>query len=520
VFDPDDILDRPPNPDKYRALHDWLYRRLGLSLAVEPVCPGHSSPYQILHHKYKHKPRSSIVHGPRGGGKSMMSGIFAHLRCRFNPHYKVKILGGSKQQSAQVYEAIDDIVYQGIGPDDGDPRPIDALLKEKAIYKNGSSVTMLAASSKSARGPHAPHLILDEVEEQNADVMQGAIGIVQEYRERGFPPIVEMLSTWHKVGGLMEKKMESAREHGTPVFKFCIFEVMEKCPTRISGPKLENCPSCPIYKHCHADRFNDKRAWPRAKRSNGHLTLETILQKVEFVSERAFEADYLCLGPRVEGVWYPNYHDELNVCAIRGEYNPKYDVHVSIDYGVCTGATFFQVKKSVRDGRHVEDVAVFADYYAESRTAEENAGAIREIARTRCRDRMDRITMDSASKSREGVGTTGRAEYYKAGLQDLKFWPKVRNKVDSLAIVDSFIKTASGSRHLFVHPRCKMTRQALLQYRRAKVGGVWLDHPQDPQHPEEEMVDALSGGLNTAYPHGRVPIYNRNAIWTPAHSVG
>jgi hypothetical protein len=109
VFDPDDILDRPPNPDKYRALHDWLYRRLGLSLAVEPVCPGHSSPYQILHHKYKHKPRSSIVHGPRGGGKSMMSGIFAHLRCRFNPHYKVKILGGSKQQSAQVYEAIDDI---------------------------------------------------------------------------------------------------------------------------------------------------------------------------------------------------------------------------------------------------------------------------------------------------------------------------------------------------------------------------------------------------------------------------
>jgi hypothetical protein len=43
VFDPDDILDRPPNPDKYRALHDWLYRRLGLSLAVEPVCPGHSS---------------------------------------------------------------------------------------------------------------------------------------------------------------------------------------------------------------------------------------------------------------------------------------------------------------------------------------------------------------------------------------------------------------------------------------------------------------------------------------------
>jgi hypothetical protein len=513
--DVDRLLERPPNPDKFRSAWDWLYLKLGLRLAVDPVCPGHVSPYQIFHYKYKYNPSTSIVHGPRGGGKSMMAGVGAHLRCRMNPRYKVKILGGSKQQSGQVYEAIHDHIYES-DSGDGDRQAIDKLLKETAIYKNGSSITMLAASPKAARGPHAPHLILDEVEEQNADVMQGAVGIVQEYRERGFKPIIEMLSTWHKVGGLMEKKMETAQERGTPVFQFCIFEVMERCPDSYSGRNLENCPSCPIHRHCWADKLDNPKAMPRAKKSNGHYTLETVLQKMDAVSERQFEADYLCKGPRVEGIWYPNYDDQLNVDPIRGEFDPRFKVHVSADYGVCTGAVFFQIKKYFQGDKLVEDLCVFADYWAESRTAGENAGAIREIAHQFSNDRMDRTMMDSAAKSREGVGTTGREQYYLAGFQDIEFWPKVRNKVDSLEILNSFIKSASGQRHLFVHPRCKMMRRSLQQYRRASKGGVWFDHPADPQHPEEELIDALTGGLNTLYPQGRVRRTNRHAIWTPS----
>lgn len=515
-FDANRLLDRRPDPDNFRSLWDWLMLKIRMRLAIHPTCTGHHSPYQILQYKYKHKPATSIVHGPRGGGKSMMAALFAHLNCRWQPRYRVKILGGSKQQSAQVYEALGNHVVAGR---DGfnDAGPVKSLMAEKAVYHNGSSISMLAASTRSARGPHSPHLILDEVEEQNPDVMDGAIGIVQEYPEEGFSPIIEMLSTYHKIGGLMDKKLEQARQNETPIFKFCIFEVMERCPDSFSGRHYENCPQCPLFAPCWADRLNDRRALPRAKRAGGHYTLKTVLQKMANVSPRVFEADYLCMGPRSDGVWFVNYSDTANVCPDRGEYDPRFRVHVPIDYGVHTCGVFFQIKKFIRNGMPEEDVAIFAEHYAESLTPAENAERIRAVADRFCGGRMDRMSMDSAANGREPVGTTGRNEYYRAGFHKVKPWAKVKSRKDNLEIIDTFVKTADGRRHLFVHPRCTGMRRAFMQYARARVAGVWTDDPKDPQHPEEEYIDALAGGLNAHYPLGREPAYNRGAVWLPGN---
>jgi hypothetical protein len=494
------VFEKPPDPDDYPALWRWLYMRLGLKLAVKPVCPGHTSPYDMFWYKYKFNPHTSIVHGPRGGGKSMMAGIGAHLKCRWNPGYRVKILGGSKQQSAQVYEAMADVVAPVEGRSDG---PIDRLNKESATYHNGSEIKILAASQRSVRGPHGPHLIADEVDEQDPALLSAAVGMVQEYRDKGFPPIVEYTSTWHNVGGNMDAKIHSADATKTPLFTFCIFEVMERCPDEFSGENLENCPACPIFAHCWADRLDDRRKPPRAKLSTGHYTLQTVLNKVYNISPREFEADYLCLGPKVEGAWFRNYHDALNVDAERGEYDPAAKVHISIDYGVCTGAVFFQVRNRRVDGRMVEDVCVFAEYYGEGLTAGENARAVREIAWKHCQGRIENVTMDSAARSREGAGTTGLAEWHNAGFTKIKTWPKVKNKKEDLEIIDTFVLTAAGTRHLFVHPRCVGLRGALQQYRRAKVGPVWTEDPKSEQHPWEEYVDAMAGGLHVLYPLGR-----------------
>ncbi len=512
------LLELRPDPEHYRSLWDWLVLKLRLKLAIHPTCREHQSPYQIIQYKFKHKPATSIVHGPRGGGKSMAAALLSHVNCRWSDGYRVKILGGSKQQSAQVYEALADHVMAGNKGHD-DKAPIQKLMRETALYKNGSSISILAASSRSARGPHAPHLILDEVEEQDPDVMAGAVGIVQEYAEKGFKPMIEMLSTYHKIGGLMDQKMEQARDNNTPIFKFCIFEVMERCPDEFSGPRLENCPQCPLFAPCWADKLNDKNLRPKAKQSNGHYTLATVLQKMSNVSPRVFDADYLCLGPRAEGTWFVNYSDTENVDAALAEYDPRFPVHVPIDYGVRTGAVFFQVKKVFRDGVLEEDVCIFADYFGESKTPAENAMALRGVALEYCNGNMQRISMDSAANTRTPVGVTGRNEYYIAGFHKVTPWAKVRSRKNNLDIIDTFVKTADGRRHLFVHPRCTGTRRAFMQYRRAKVGGVWLDEPQDPQHPEEEYIDSLAGGLNVVYPHGRQPASNRAAVWLPGNQA-
>jgi hypothetical protein len=90
------------------------------------------------------------------------------------------------------------------------------------------------------------------------------------------------------------------------------------------------------------------------------------------------------------------------------------------------------------------------------------------------------------------------------GLRPLRRWP-VGSVADGLALVESFVQPADGRARLLIHPRCEATARGLGNYRRARRGGQWQDYPEDPQHPHEDMVDALRGGLRTCFPDGRTP---------------
>jgi hypothetical protein len=41
--------------------------------------------------------------------------------------------------------------------------------------------------------------------------------------------------------------------------------------------------------------------------------------------------------------------------------------------------------------------------------------------------------------------------------------------------------------------------------RRQSSSGEWLDEPVDPQHPHEDLMDALRGGVRDRFPEGRAP---------------
>ena len=45
--------------------------------------------------------------------------------------------------------------------------------------------------------------------------------------------------------------------------------------------------------------------------------------------------------------------------------------------------------------------------------------------------------------------------------------------------------------------------QAFQTYRRAERAGEFLDTPVDPQHPAEDLIDAIRGGIRDAMPEGR-----------------
>ena len=309
---------------------------------------------------------------------------------------------------------------------------------------------------------------------------------------------VLMTSTWHRVNGPMSELMDRGEAGEFPVYRFCAFDVLEHCSVERSGRWLEKCPECPLMPYCHAPSDG---GIPLAKRADGHYGIDALIQKIQTTSARNFEADYLCRGPRVEGIWFPAFGPAHE--AESAEYDPSYPVRVAIDSGVFTGAVFFQVVTRQTAEGPVEQVHVFADYLAEGMSAEANARAILEVSRVRCNGRIDVASTDPAGGSRNPVGPTVMAEYERAGIRPLRRWPH-SSVADGLALIDSFLSPADGHPRLFVHPRCKATIRGLANYRRARRGGQWQDYPEDPQHPHEDLVDSLRGGLRDAFPEGRI----------------
>jgi hypothetical protein len=473
-------------------------------IADTPVCQGHSAPSEFVESWVHDRPSLSLVHGPRGGGKSYLSAFATHVdSIRYDGH-DTKILGGSEAQSQQIYSGLKDFrVCDALGGYE----PIHTFNTAHATYTTGSEVSYIAASSRSVRGPHVPTLRLDEVDEMESEIREASIGMCMQLG--GVPPSISMTSTWHKLSGPMSELVERGAAGEFPMFTFCAFEVLERCPEERSGTHLENCPACPLMKWCHSDIGNHPSRVPKAKRSNGHYTIDSLIQKTKAVGLRVFESDYLCLRPKAAAVWFTAFDETVHVTP-KAAYDPRRPYHVSIDCGVHTGAVWFQIDKD-HTGRP-RSVNVFAEYFDIDSGPEANARALIKKSETLCGvgRQSARVSCDAASKQRTAGGRIVYGEYERAGLRGrngLETWPMGTGyrKADGLLIIETLLRSAGGTVGITIHPDCKGLIRAFQSYKRKIVRNQLMDEPEDPQHPHEEYVDSLAGGLKTELPDGRAP---------------
>lgn len=505
---PKDADLRNVRPRSANDLRRWIRNYVGIKIPNKAVCEGHQSPWECFEAIHRERPSVALILGSRGCGKSFLSALDTHLTSRWDPGHGTRILGGSKAQSVQIYHALRDIALRHEGKKGGDFDAIAKLRKDGATYANGSEVEILAASPTSVRGPHVPSLKLDEVDEIDSDIRESAMGMClgrkrdrKKKRDQVAASVV-MTSTCHRVHGPMAALIKQAKAGHFPLYTMCAFEVLERCPKERSGPKVgdayENCPSCLLAKHC---LDVPEGVEPKAKRSDGHYPIDSLIQKMVTTGTRIFDADYLCRPSTGEAAWFPKFQVASHVSE-EAEFIHGRDVHLAVDTGVFTGAVIFQVISKVERGGPVDVIHVFADYLTEGLAAEDNARAIRDLVGRRSHGLLHHSTTDPSGNSRNAVGPTVLAEYGRSGLT-LGAWP-LGSVSDSLALLESFIAPSVGQPQLLVHPRCEDLIRALQAYRRAKRAGQWLDRPEDPQHPHEDLVDALRGGLRAHYPEGRI----------------
>jgi hypothetical protein len=198
-----------------------------------------------------------------------------------------------------------------------------------------------------------------------------------------------------------------------------------------------------------------------------------------------------------EGAWFGSFDPRRHV-TLAAEYDPAWYVRCAIDAGTSrhTAALFFQVKNEPATER--PQVAVFGEYQALDVVSRKNAEAIKKLADgLPCRGRIDMVRVDPAATARSSLGPAAYSEYERVfGSRILARWPH-HMVLDGLDTLDVLLDAGN----LILHPRCKMLKEAFQTYRRQFRGGQWIDFPADG-HPEEDLIDALRGGVRDALPDG------------------
>ena len=305
---------RRSRPRTRDDLKNYVKVFLGLDIPDRQVCPEHNSPLDYLWHSFsadfsekKGANADAVVWANRAGGKTELAAIATLLDCVFKPNCQVRILGGSGEQAARMYDYLTGFLNAGFDAFTAGP-----ARKAKCRFVNNSAVEVLTQSATSVRGQHIHKLRCDEVELFDDDVFAAAK--FTTHSTAGLVAAMELISTMHRPYGLMHQIISQAPRLGTPIFKWCLWETIEKCVDR-------SCSQCRLWSDCQG----------KTRQASGYLKIDDCETQMRRASRAGWEAEMLCRRPRLENAVFDQFAPDIHVRQI--DYDPNLPLYRALDFG-------------------------------------------------------------------------------------------------------------------------------------------------------------------------------------------
>lgn len=305
----------------------WLLHVLDMWLPHRQVCDGHDAPLAYFTDRYYDKIFDTILWGARICGKSMMAGLECWMKGRDlrHPYWRANVCAGSGAQARNVYDATDLFWTR---TDDIGGRAVLAKepLKTYTEYLDGSKYEITTSSETAQRGLHPNQLFADELDQIPYATFRAALNQTRE--GYGHKPSTAILSTMHKIGGLMADWVDNAEDRGYKLYTICILETLEAC----TGDY--NCETCNLDQYCERRLKDIFREEEKSQQESGIIvagekpfvgfnTIETIQQKVRqgYETEEAtgniksldVEAELFCKRPSRTGLVFPEFNKAFHV---------------------------------------------------------------------------------------------------------------------------------------------------------------------------------------------------------------
>jgi len=388
-----------------------------------------------------------LVWANRGGGKTELGSVVTHLDSITKPGCETRILGGSLAQSERMYEHLSRKWWPHF-----DHLLAKEPLSRRTELRNGSTVQILTQSERNVRGQRVPKVKCDEVEEFSPEVWQAVQFVTQSKRTGKEGPVIkaslQALSTMHRAYGLMSELLPQTETGAFTLFKWCLWEVIERCRDR-------ECSRCILYEDCGG----------KAKRAQGFFPVEDALAICRRSSRESWEAEMLCQRPSREGLVYRDFDADRHVtdyCV-----DPDRPTYAAVDFGYTNPTVCLFAQE--RDGVLV----VFHEYCRAGETTATHAQVLRPLFE---RFHVRRAWADPSGAEQRAV----------LAAQGLRTEPADNDLLRGLEAVRARLKCdpVSGRVGLLFDRRVTHTLQEIAQYH-------YSPGSEEPVKEQDHCMDAL-----------------------------
>jgi len=459
----------------------FVERVFGLRVPRARMCPGHDTPLDYLVRSFLGQ-EDLVVWANRGGGKTTMAAVATLLDGIYRAPAAIRVLGGSFDQSDRLGETIRQMASRRTGLVAG------AMTRDRVRLTNGSDIRMLAQSQRAVRGQHVQRIRCDEVDLFDAEVWRAVQFATRSAgASRGS---IEVLSTMHRPGGLMEHLVGMARagtglrhggvsaaptpgsapatsrlardEAGYGLVHWCLWEVIERCEGR-------DCRTCPLADDCRG----------RARQADGFFKIDDAIAIQARSSRAAWEAEMLCRGAQREHLVFAEFDPSVHVADVA--HVPDWPTYRAIDFGYAAPLVCLWVQLSP-DGL----VHVIAEYAQARRSMPQHAREILQRDPPGLRPQMTYV--DPAGRSRSAAGGPACTELLAAA--GIPCASRSSGVAEGLELIRAALAPAEGPARLKIAPSCRQLIQAFKTYHYPPPGAAG-DADTPVKDGPDHFIDAL-----------------------------
>jgi len=412
---------------------------LGVKFPDRKMCPHHDTPMDYLEASFLGQ-EDLLVWANRGGGKTMIAAAATLFDAIFRSPVKIRVLGGSFDQSDRLAEYIREFVMRRsellAGP----------VRKDKITFEGGSEIRMLAQSQRAVRGQHVQKIRCDEVDLFDSDVWQAVQFATKSTKKaRGS---IEVLSTLHRQGGLMHRLVQDAQHRknqppqdgaaqpaGYRLITWCLWEIIEKCPPE------RQCSDCLLAEDCRGI----------ARNAEGFFSIDDAITIKARSGRAAWEAEMLCRGPQRQWLVFDEFDPGVHVRNV--DYCADWPMYRAIDFGYSAPLVCLWIQVTPAGNVHVIDEYV--------RTRLPIAKHAAEIRRRDCGP-VQMTFVDPAGKQKESTSGAACTELLAAEGIACSFRASTIN--EGLELIRAALTPAVGEPKLYINPRCRVLIESFNNY--------------------------------------------------------